>query len=183
MHYEAESQQKLKGPVQNRTALLFRRASRWGFSMSEMVITIAVLGVLAAIVIPMLVGTITGSKEALANAKVEMLNQGLNEWAHSFKEYSFTPNNGSASDELTIVLDLEYRNPNPNKTLTGSPFVNPSYRPKESSSLADYRITWTGFRFKLIRPNSSGTGIKVEFDGSDYGTPFVYPPNFSTSGR
>lgn len=156
---------------------------RHAYSMSEMIITISVIGVLAGLVVPSLTGTLAGSKEAIANDRLELLNQALNEWAHAFKEYSMAPQDGSASDELTILLDLEYRNPDANKTLPGSPFVEPRYRPQASSNTADYRIVWAGYRFKLLRPGQSGTGIKIPFDGSDYGTPYTYPSNFSTSGR
>lgn len=168
---------------QDRATPAHVRARRNGFSMTEMVIAISVIGVLAAIVMPGVSGIVTGSKESLANEKLEMLNQGLNSYGHAFKEYTYTPNNGSASDELTVVLDLQYRNPNDARALTGSPFVRTDYRPQTSSSTSDYRFVWTGYRFKIVRPGESGTGIRVDFDGSDNGTPFVFPPNYSSSGR
>lgn len=171
------------GPARKPAGRCLCALRRHAYSMSEMIITISIIGVLAGLVVPSLTGTLAGSKEALANDKVETLNQALNEWSHAFKEYSMAPQDGSASDELTILLDLEYRNPDPNKTLPGSPFVEPRYRPQASSNAADYRIVWTGYRFKLLRPGQSGTGIKIPFDGSDYGTPYAYPANFSTSGR
>lgn len=151
--------------------------------MTEMVIAIAVIGVLAGIVIPGFSGALNGSKEVMATEKVEMLNQGLNAYAHSYKEYTYTASNSSAADELTVVLDLQYRNPDDDKALTGAPFVRTDYRPKSSSDTNDYRILWTGMRFKLLRPGDVGTGIKVEFDGTDNGTPFVFPANYSSSGR
>lgn len=162
---------------------LWARAVQAGFSMTEMVITVSVIGVIATILIPAMTGVVLGSQEAIANQKLEMLNQGLDSYAHSVQEYSFAPINSSATDELTVVLDLQYRNPNANRAPTGAPFVVPEYRPSPSSSTADYRMMWTGYRFKLIRPGQSGTGIKVAFDGSDIGTPFVFPPNYSSSGR
>ena len=164
------------------TVSLLRRALRAGFSMTEVIISIAVMGVLAAIVIPGMAGIMDGSKEALANEKLEMLNKGLNSYAHAYKEYLFTPLSSEA-DELKIILDLEYRNPDEDRVITGSPFIDPRYRPAPSSSATDWRIVWTGYRFKLLRPGATGTGIKVVFDGSDYGTPYVFPPNYSSSGR
>ncbi len=151
--------------------------------MSEMVITISIIGALAAIAVPGMTGIFSGSQDAIANEKLEMLNQGLNAYGHAYKEYNAPANDGSASDELTAVLDLEYRNPNPNKTLTGSPFIRPDYRPVSSGSATDYRIVWTGYRFKLLKPGVAGIGLKVVFDGSDYTEPYAYPPNYSSSGR
>lgn len=158
------------------------RVLRAGFSLTEVVICIAVMGGLAAVVIPTMVGIMDGSKEALANEKLEMLNKGLNSYAHSFKEY-LTPPIGSESDELKVILDLEYRNPNEDRALIGSPFIDPRYRPGHSSSTSEWRIVWTGYRFKLVRPGEVGTGLKVVFDGSDYGTPYAYPANYNSSGR
>ena len=154
-----------------------------GFSMTEMVMAISIIGVLGAAVIIAMTGVMAGSKEALANDKLEMLNQGLNQYKHSYKEYTYPASDGSNLDEMTVLKDLQYRNPNEIKALTGSPFVRPDYQPSLSTSADDYRIVWTGSRFKLLRPGTPGSGIKVVFDGSDYGTPFVYPPNYSSSGR
>lgn len=154
-----------------------------GYSMTEMFIVITIMGALSSIAIPYYVGVVSGSKEALANDTLEMLNRGLNDYAHAYKEYTRTANDGSFDEELTIVLDLEYRNPNEDKALTGSPFVRPEYRPQGSSSTGDYRISWTGYRFKLLRPGQSGSGLKVPFDGSDIGTPYVYPANYNSAGR
>ena len=172
MKCEAESRRQNAG-----------RPGRDGFSMTEMVIAISVIGVLAGIVIPGLTSTLSGSKETMAIEKLETLNQALNAYGHAYKEYTYTPNNSSGTDELTVLLDLQYRNPNEAKALTGSPFVRTNYRPGTSSDSSDYRIVWTGMRFKLLRPGDTGTGIKVVFDGSDTGTPFAYPPNYSSSGR
>lgn len=160
-----------------------KRISLAGYSMTEMIIAISVIGVMAGVLIPGMTGVVSGSKESLAAGKLEMLNQALNAYGHSWKEYTYTPNNSSAADELTVVLDLQYRNPDEDKALTGSPFLRTDYRPSTSSSADDYRIVWTGYRFKLLEPGEPGVGIRVDFDGSDIGTPFVFPPNYSSSGR
>lgn len=151
--------------------------------MTEMVTTISIIGVLAAIVVVSMTGTVTGAKESVAVDRLEMLNQALNSYAQAYKEYTYAPNDGSYTDENTVINDLEYRNPDPDKALVGSPFVRPDYRPAYSGSNKDYRLMWTGVRFKLLRPGTDGYGAKVAFDGSDIGTPFAYPPNYSSSGR
>lgn len=164
-------------------AVRSKRASVRGFSMTEVIMVISIMGVLAGIMVPKYANIYSGTKDTLANEKLEMLNQAINDWAHTYKEYSYTPNNASYTDELNILNDLEYRNPDDSKAMIGTPFIRTNYRPKGSSSTDDYRIMWTGYRFKLLTPGQVGSGIKVVFDGSDNGTPFVYPPNYSSSGR
>ena len=158
-------------------------ASRSGFSMTEMITAIAIIGVMSSIVVLSMTGTVTGAKEGVAVDRMEMLNQGLNSYAQAYKEYTYPPNDSAFTDENTVINDLEYRNADPNKALIGSPFVRPNYRPSYSGSNKDYRLMWTGSRFKLLRPGTDGFGAKVSFDGSDIGTPLVYPPNYSSSGR
>lgn len=154
-----------------------------GFSMTEMIVTISVIGVLAGIAIAQIGNALESSRLAVARQKVEMLNQGLHAYASAVKALT----NGDmavradANDEIQVLLTLEYRDPkNP---VPGSPFVDEHYRPSTSTSSDDYRIQWAGGLFRLLTPGQPGTGLKVPFDGSDLGTPFKYPDNFHSLGR
>lgn len=154
-----------------------------GFSMTEMVVTISVLGVLAGIAISHVGDALSSSKLVVATEKMEMLNRGLHAYASAVKSLT----NGDmavradANDEIQVLLTLEYRDPaNP---VPGSPFVDEHYRPKTSSNADEYRLQWAGGLFRLLKPGQSGAGLQVPFDGSDLGTPFKYPPNFHSLGR
>lgn len=151
--------------------------------MSEIVVTIAVLAILATIVILSLGSNYESIRLTLAQEKVEMLNRGLGERAVSLKEYTESPAPAATWDESLLLLTLQYRNPDDDAADLNSPYIDPRYRPKLSSSDKDYRLQWNGRRFELLRPGTAGSGLLVAFDGSDYGEPRVYPPDFNTNGR
>lgn len=159
------------------------RCQRPGFSMSEMVITISILGVLAASVIMMMGGAFSASQETLAISRVEMLNAALHTWSTANREMSFNRMDASADDEMVVLRDLQFRNPNPAKASIGSPYVVPEYNPKTSSSEEDYRIRWNGRGYELIRPGQAGTGLLMVFDGSDFTTPFQFPEGYQSGSR
>lgn len=151
--------------------------------MTEMVITISIVGILAGIAIAHLGNSLEAAKLAAAKHKLEMLNQGLHAYASAVKALT----NGDmavradANDEIQVLLTLEYRDPN--NPVPGSPFVDEHYRPATSSSTDDYRLQWAGGLFRLLTPGQAGTGLQVPFDGSDLGDPFKYPANFHSLGR
>lgn len=164
----------------SQASTLLRRA---GFSMTEVIATIAIMGVLAGICIAGMTGVLKGSKSALAEAKLEMLNKGLDAFAYSNLELTFNVLAGSTGDEFAVLRFLQYRDANENRATVGSPYVRPDYNPASSSSPDDYRIIWKGSRYALLRPGTNGAGMKVVFDGSDYTVPFVFPPGFSRYSR
>ncbi len=151
--------------------------------MSEIVVSISILGILATIVILNLGSNYESIRLAVAQEKAEMLNRGLGERAASHKEYTETAANGAVWDESLLLLTLQYRNPDDDEADLNSPYLDPRYRPKTSASDKDYRLQWNGRRFELLRPGTAGSGLLVAFDGSDYGEPRVYPPDFTTNGR
>jgi len=181
MKHMRETQHPVK--AQARKGLRLPRLWRAGFSMSEMVITISIIGVLATISISAMSGVLNGSKESIARDRLEMLNQALNTFAYSNLELTFTPIAGSSSDEIAVLRYLQFRDPNENRASTGSPYVTPRYNPLTSSSTDDFRIVWKGSRYSLLREGESGTGLKVSIDGSDFTTPFIFPPGFSRYSR
>ncbi|WP_395747446.1 type II secretion system protein [Prosthecobacter sp.] len=154
-----------------------------GFSMSEMVMVICILGVLAGIVVQSFGQFMSGSKDAAAAARQEMLNQGLYRFAQQNYEMIFTPMDGSTADELVVLRTLQYRDPNINRAQPGSPFVDPRYNPISSSDVGEYRLRWKGKLYELLKPGQSGTGMLMNFEGSDFTTAFVFPPNFQMAGR
>ena len=154
------------------------RRSPHGFSVTEMVITIAILGVLAGVVIVSMNGSFSASQETLAKARVEMLNSALHRWAMAYPEMYFPVNSGSTNDELYVLRALQYRDPDADKAAIGSPFVPPEYNPRDSSSSADYRISWNGRGYQLLRPGQEGTGLLMVFDASDITDPVTFDDDY-----
>lgn len=159
------------------------RRLRAGFSMSEIIVTISILGILATIAVLDLGSNYATIQRTLANEKMEMLNRGLSDRAASIKEYTESAANAATWDENLLLLTLQYRNPDDDLADTNSPYIDPRYRPKTSSLPGTYRLQWNGRRFELLSPGTPGSGLLVVFDGSDYGEPRVYPPDFNTNGR
>ena len=146
-------------------------------------ITISILGVLAGVVIILMQGSYGASQEALAISRVEMLNSALHTWSTANREMSFIRRDETTADELIVLRDLQYRNPDPDKAAIGSPYVPPEYNPKNSSSMDEFRIRWNGRNYELLRPGQEGTGLLMVFDASDLTEAFQFPPNYQSSGR
>ena len=157
--------------------------SERGFSMSEMVMVICILSVLAGIAVQSFSQFLGGSKDALAESRQETLNQALSRFAQQNYELLFDARSGSVSDEMVILRTLQYRDPNSKRAQPGSPYVDPRYNPTSSSDISVHRLRWSGRMFELLKPGQSGTGMLMNFDGTDFTTAFDFPPNFQTAGR
>ena len=154
-----------------------RNAAR-GFSMTELVWVVAVIGILAAMVITSVGKVLDGSKDTAAHEMAERLNHALEAYAQTGQEITFPSNPSSASDEVVVLHYLQART-----SQAGSPFLTPRYRPRESSSVDDYRLYWTGSLFKVLPKGTTGTGLQVPFDGSDLGDPWIQPADWQPYGK
>ncbi len=154
-----------------------------GFSMTELVIVISTLGVLATVAITSFSHLLGSGKSAIAEERREMLNQGLHRFAQENYEMIFSRLDSATADEMVILRTIQYRNPNPLRSKTGSPYVDPRYNPLVSSDSKEYRLRWTGRNYELLRPGVSGSGLLMDFEASDFTTAFVFPPNFKMAGR
>jgi prepilin-type N-terminal cleavage/methylation domain-containing protein len=150
-----------------------------GFSMAEMLIVVAVIGILVTIGVYSYKDLRSQTQAVVARNTLETLNQAVHRFNEANYEIYYTGTPGIT--EMQILRTLQYRNSaNP---ATGSPYIRSDWNPAVSSSTAKYRLVWTGTLYKLVSPGSSGNGLVVSFDGSDLGTPFVFPPNFSLAGK
>jgi prepilin-type N-terminal cleavage/methylation domain-containing protein len=156
---------------------------RRGFSMTEMVTTISVISVLGSIAIVSMGGALTGAKEGIALQKLEELNRAVHDYnqASSLTAY-YAPLPGSTTDEHSVLLALRSRASNPDRAKVGSPFVQPMYNPSDSSDPTEYRITWVGTQWSLLRPGTSGTGLRVVFDNSDMDGSMTPPDDINALG-
>lgn len=152
-----------------------------GVSIIELIVVIAVIAVIAAVAIPRFSDMTESSRAAIAKNALETLNTAVHRFNMSNYELLFTGVAPSGQDEMLILRTMQYRHPDNPKP--GSPYMRNDWNPEISSSAEDYRLMWTGTIYKMISPGEAGTGLKVSFDGSDLGTAFVFPPNFTMAGK
>lgn len=156
--------------------------SKSGFSLVEMIVVIAVLGIIAGIAVSSFGGLLEKSSDGVAGNVVSTLNKATREYSHSNADLIYEAFAASAADELIVLRALQYKSPSDsiglNELNPKGPFMRPDWQPTTSNLNSDYRITWTGSAWKLLKPGVTGTGLKLVFDGSDLGVYVIFPPNF-----
>ena len=155
---------------------------RHGFSLVEMTVTIAVLGIISAVAISSIGNIVGKSRDTVAGNVLESLNKATRKYSHSHGDLIYEAFSASQADELIVLRSLQYRAPSDSagqyELNPKGPFMRPDWQPATSADSKDYRIIWTGSAWKLLKPGDSGGGLKLVFDGSDLGKPVVFPPGF-----
>lgn len=160
-----------------------RSQPRAAFSLVEVLTTIAAIGIVAAIAIPGLGRILEGSRRGVSKNIIETLNKATRSFSHSQWDLRSAPVPASGGDELLILRTLQWRDPNPTGELNASgPFMKIDWNPALSTSSEDYRAEWTGSSWRLLEPGTAGAGLKIVFDGSDLGTPYVHDGGFKPVG-
>jgi prepilin-type N-terminal cleavage/methylation domain-containing protein len=156
------------------------RGRNSAFSLVELVVTIGVLGVISGISLSYFGGTLKSSKSVVANEMAETLNLGLKKHAQVNYEFNLDADDDDSADEIAVVRSLQYRHPtNP---APGAPFVRSNWHPVGSDDDADFRLRWNGTVFEILKPETEGSGIKVDFGASDYGENYTFPNDFTPVG-
>jgi prepilin-type N-terminal cleavage/methylation domain-containing protein len=151
------------------------------FSIVELMIVVAMLGIVTSIAIPQLVGVLSNSKEVVVKDCVETLNKAIKKHSQLNYEIQISRDDSMAGEEVSIIRTLQWRdNDSP---APGTPFLKPNWHPVVSSAVSDYRMQWNGNEFVAIWPGESGIGVWVKFDGSDYGLNYEFPKNYVPVGR
>lgn len=164
---------------------VFQTQDNRAMSLVEMIIVIAVIGILSAIAVPNIGNIVKGSKSGVAENVVQTLNKATREFGHSQWDLRTNPIATSGGDELLLLRTLQWRESDASaggELNPKGPFMRPDWNPAMSDSAEDYRAEWTGSAWKLVEPGTDGAGLKIVFDGSDLGTPYVHADDFAPAG-
>jgi len=151
---------------------------RSGISLTEVLITVAVLGILAAIASTSYQDVLRRSTVVVSQHTVEVLNQGVHEYVQleGLGLRRVPADDASSDDELAVLRALQWDDPDfPGP---GLPYVRQDYDPPVTALTSDYRAIWDGRYFELRRPGQGGAGLKIMFDGSDFGRRVSFPDGF-----
>ena len=134
------------------------------FSLPEMIVTVAVIGIMSGIMVKVFSNVKRQSSEIIATEVMEAVNLGVKKFSQGNYKITTSADPDSADDEASVLALLQTRD----DSVPGTPFVRPDWNPIASSSADDYRLQWGGQIYQLLKPGTAGQGIKVDFQATDY---------------
>ena len=162
------------------------RRSRAGFSLMEVITAVATMGIMAAIGISAFGKISDRSRDTVAANLVDTLNKATRNFSHANWDLRFNAVAASAGDEMMVLRSLQWREPdgsaNQKEIFYKGPYMRADWNPATSTDTKDWRIQWTGSSWSLLKPGTAGAGLKVNFDATDLGAPYVFPNNFTPVG-
>lgn len=158
----------------------FKGKKNRGFSIVELMIVVAMLGIITSIAVPQLGGVLSNSKEVLVKDFVESLNKAVKKHSQLNYDIKISRDDSLAGEEISIIRTLQWRDAT--ALAPGAPFLRQDWHPIVSSSVSDFRLQWNGNDFVVIWPGEVGVGVWVKFDGSDYGINYEFPKNYVPIG-
>ena len=156
-----------------------RRPPR-AFSLPELLTTIAVIGILAAIAIQGYHGIQDSARETVARDNLALLNRGLLHFNQTNWDIVLNRVDSSANDELAILHTLQWRDPTGGTP--GAPYISINFGDTVSSSSDDYRIQWNGHTFELLVPGTAGTGLLTGESSPGGSTVYTFPTDYQPLG-
>lgn len=124
--------------------------------MPEVLVTIGVLAVVAALAVAAISGTVQSAREEAAKGNLGHLNRAVMSHSHAVSELTNAPTTG-ITDEQEIFTTLQVRS----ASIPGTPFLNQTFTLVSSSDSATYRASWNGYTFELLKPGTAGTGVDL----------------------
>jgi prepilin-type N-terminal cleavage/methylation domain-containing protein len=151
-----------------------------GYSMPEIMVTIAIVGVLAAIALVSFGNVNDAARMAQAENQVAQLNSAVRGFGQGNWDIRTVKDDGLTTDEFLVLRSLQFKpTASSGRFDSGAPYFPPTWNPTSSSASTEYRVRWNGRNFQLLVPGTSGTGLLLRFDGTDQTAPYAFPTNFS----
>ena len=158
-----------------------RLTKRAAFSLTELIITIAVIGVVASVAVVTYGNVMERSRRAVATDHLEQLNRAVANFSHACWKFPTAAVPGDTTDEYAVLRSLQWKFPAAQLKL-GSPYFDPKYDPVASSNATEYRLRWNGRSFELIDRGQNGTGLRFN-SGKDFkSTPYSFPSGYKPAG-
>ncbi len=126
------------------------------FSLPELLVTLAVIGVLAAIAIPHFGNILPSTRSGVGTDGMALLNRAVLHYDQTASSISVAAAAGSTDEEAVLTLLKD-----PSSGLPGAPYIPAEFAADFSSDTDLVRLQWTGKFFKLLSVGDSGAGIVV----------------------
>jgi type II secretory pathway pseudopilin PulG len=123
-------------------------------SLTELLVVVTVITILAAVVIPQMVGLSRPAEQAAAQETMERVNRAINLHEQSQTAITVSPTPGFA-DEMAVLALLQTRD----DAIPGSPFLDANLRYPQTSDDTRPRGFWDGEYFRLLTPGEEGSGL------------------------
>jgi prepilin-type N-terminal cleavage/methylation domain-containing protein len=128
-----------------------------GFTLAELLITLAIMGVLSALAISKFGYLLPAVRQGTSADSAGLLNRAVEHYDQVNSQIS-VPVSSDTSDEVAVVALLKARNP----AAPGSPYIAADFTVVSTSSTDKVRLYWTGKFFKTIPEGTPGIGIAVD---------------------
>lgn len=154
------------------------RCMNKGISLVEMLVVVAVVGILGAIASGHFGQVVERSRETVARNVLEVLNQGVSRYSQVEGDglRLVGANDLTSQEEVDILRALQWIDPV--QPAPGGAYVRRDYNPGVSASTKDYRAIWNGAYFELRKPGERGAGLVIVFDSSDLNQTVEFPDGY-----
>lgn len=135
-----------------------------GFSLIEIIVVIAILGVLAGLSLPRIVGVMEAQKANVALDQLEQIGTGIKFLSENNKSYAFCVNSGDCdtTDKINGALDLNIHNPDFNYSASWADDLWTIIASREGGPV-DYLLSYT------LESDGTPTGFTVDVGGEGGG--------------